>query len=114
MTIKPEALAAMRYVDGVFDGCDNGEWKTIRAELLAMDAEIDRLTKWSEQLSGMKFSDRMHAALKSRAEIAESRLAAADALLRELGEWDLMNTPAAIAIQLDRKIETYLQSEPRP
>jgi predicted dithiol-disulfide oxidoreductase (DUF899 family) len=46
MTIKPEVLAAIKELDGVHDqrfAPWRNQWQTIRAELLAMDAEISRL-----------------------------------------------------------------------
>jgi hypothetical protein len=50
MTLKPEVLAAMDKVErnamlGGYWPITELEWQTIRAELLAMDAEIERLTK---------------------------------------------------------------------
>lgn len=37
-----------------------------------LEAEVERLQKAYDQLTGEKFSDRVHAALKSRAELSES------------------------------------------
>jgi len=41
MTIKPEVLAAIKSRDNGF--LNDADWQTIRAELLAMDAEITEL-----------------------------------------------------------------------
>jgi hypothetical protein len=45
MTIKPEVLAAMLSIDDChLTECDD-DWQTLRAELLAMDAEITEAVK---------------------------------------------------------------------
>ena len=49
MTIKPEVLAAMLSIDDChLTECDD-DWQTLRAELLAMDAEIERLNAECKQ-----------------------------------------------------------------
>jgi hypothetical protein len=47
MTIKPEVLAAIKSRDNGF--LNDADWQTIRAELLAMDAEVERLRKIEEE-----------------------------------------------------------------
>jgi hypothetical protein len=86
MTIKPEALTAMdrmctpldpSRLNGVTAYEDARCMELIRAELLAMDAEINRLNHLWEMMTNL--------AVKKDSQIkdAESRLAAADALLRK-------------------------------
>lgn len=32
-TLPPEVAEAIKYVDGIFDDADNGEWSTVRTHL---------------------------------------------------------------------------------
>lgn len=80
MTLPQNVKDAVAYVEEVFDDCDNGEWQTIRAHLLSQESEIDRLRANNDKLY------REHVALQNATVAAESRLAAADALLREIGK----------------------------
>lgn len=101
MTIKPEVLAAMDQLD---DLANAGEWltsddidaaKMIRAELLAMDAEIADLISKRDFLL-RHYND------------AESRLAAADGLLRQATEWNWLDEPVEEMNALAQKIEQHL------
>ena len=41
--LPDEVRKAVEDVDQIFDDADNGEWATIKAHLLARDAEVERL-----------------------------------------------------------------------
>ena len=113
MTLPQNVKDAVVYVDGGFDDCDNGEWRTIRAELhrlsdelddyknaslhsaddlAAKDAEIERLqnalAKHVDQVCGLQY-----------------RLAAANALLRFVSRYiNPRHYPEAI-----KRIDAHLQ-----
>ena len=94
MTLPQNVKDALAYVDGGFDDCDNGEWRTIRAELHRLSDELDDYKNASlHSADDLAAKDAelasSHAAelrLSIRADLAESRLAAANALLREIGK----------------------------
>ena len=67
---RPECIRAQR--DELRDRLESAE-----AELAAVRGQLEEAQKHCDRLTGMKFSDRMHAALVDRAERAESALAAA-------------------------------------
>lgn len=50
-------------------------WKTAEAQLTAAEARCHQLQDAYDALTGEKFSDRVHTALKSRAEVAEAAVA---------------------------------------
>lgn len=56
-------------------------------ELLAQAAEIEALRAHCEALTGVRFSERCHAALKARAEAAEARAARLGEVLCDLESW---------------------------
>ena len=61
------------------------QWRTIRAHLMSQDAEIERLIQESSQrfIRGREWAE-LSGRNERRAELAESRLAAANALLRDV------------------------------
>ena len=80
-----------RTAEDVFDthgrpgsGCPN--CAELQRELAAVRGQLEETQKHCDRLTGMKFSDRMHAALVDRAERAESALAAAKAEANSLKE----------------------------
>lgn len=86
MTLSQNVKDAVKEFDAVHDqrfAPWRGQWQTIRAHLLSQEAEIDRLTRGNIGYAqdNVNLIGREHIALK-RAESAESRLAAANALLR--------------------------------
>ena len=42
-TLPPEVAEAIKYVDGIFDDADNGEWSTVRTHLHRLAEENARL-----------------------------------------------------------------------
>jgi len=73
-TLPPEVAEAVEYVDSVFSDTDNGEWACIRAELLRLTCEEDRLHKVAcEQLRRAQKAESELAAIKAR--IAEAPIA---------------------------------------
>jgi len=65
------------------------EYENAADHIDAQAAELAELREHCRQLSGDKFSDRNHAALKSRAETAERRCAELVGVLKEsLAGWD--------------------------
>lgn len=79
-------------------------WRAVRAHLLSQDAEI--VSAHAAELR-----------LSQRAELAESRLAAADALLRQIKDWDVARslqptreeTLFAIPFELRTRVAAHLQ-----
>jgi hypothetical protein len=109
MTIKPEVLVAIHYGDECWnDGGDPDEsemWQTIRAELMAMDADVASLKDaWQKQVShSSRLSQMVQDAEQELAE-TKSRAAAADALLREVLRLNYTGAP-----DLAYRITNYLQ-----
>ena len=87
-------------------------------DVAAKDAEIERLTRGNIGYAqeNVNLIGREHIALK-RAEFAESRLAAADALLRDIRDWDVAQalgptrekTLFALPIKLRSRLAKHLQ-----
>jgi len=49
-TLPSEVAEAIKYVDGIFDDADNGEWSTVRNHLHRLAEENARLTAEVERL----------------------------------------------------------------
>ena len=90
MTLPQNVKDALKLMDGCISTLPEGnkrDWQTIRAHLLSQDAEIERLQhdlSDADERSMLRSRERTEAIM--RAEKVESRLAAADALLREFLE----------------------------
>ena len=67
--VSSRACALCTYDRGIFVGACN-----YHQEIAALKADVERMQAQCDALTGMKFSDRMHAALKSRTESAEAKL----------------------------------------
>ena len=83
------------------------EWQTIRAHLLSQEAEIDRLQhdlSDADERSALRSRERTEAVM--RAELAESRLAAANALPRDIAGCQWFNREAPATVEL---INAHLQ-----
>ena len=108
------------------------DWQTIRAHLLSQEAEIERLRsvhRWNIEKSGgnlMVCRDNHNKGEAceweifvpvGRAEKSESRLAAANALLRDIRDWDVAQalgptrekTLFALPIKLRSRLAKHLQ-----
>jgi hypothetical protein len=91
-----EAVASLdRWAITDFDGeCSHADaWHVVSAHMLSQDAKIEQL-RLIANVNGdwtLKYSQ-----MKERAELAESRLAAANALLRDIRDWDVASADSAI------------------
>lgn len=87
MTLPQNVEDPLKLMDGCISTLPEGnkrDWQTIRAHLLSQDAEIERL---------------------------ESRLAAADALLRDIKDWDVnqaQGTYLMVPLNLRKRIQAHL------
>lgn len=97
MTIKPEVLATIERIDFCVDRkrpVDWDDWRELRAELLAMDAEIESLNAECKQ--------HLRQAMENGrdANRAESRLAAALPLLQGIAgcQWFEREAPATVEL----------------
>lgn len=74
--LPDEVRKAVEYVDQIFDDADNGEWATIKAHLLAREAEVDAVSTELRTMRG-EFAKQF-----KRAERAEALLREAESELR--------------------------------
>jgi hypothetical protein len=104
MTLPQNVADAVRYGDECWnDGSDPDEcemWQTIRSHLLSQEARIDGLKH--DVIAG-QFD---YIALRERLDAAESRLAAANALLREIVGFRWFVTRAPFTTE---EIQSHLQ-----
>jgi hypothetical protein len=87
--------------------------EAIRAHMLSQDAEIERLIQESSQrfIRGREWAE-LSGRNERRAELAESRLATANALLREAIGWNWLDDGAPrpdVMDVLDQRIQAHLQ-----
>jgi hypothetical protein len=125
MTLSQNVEDALKLMDGCISTLPKGnkrDWQTIRAHLLSQDAEIERYkvawteyndrTEWVQKTAKPKELG-LHRAdvLRLRIESAESRLAAADALLRECRRMAarLLPTPHDLYEQIDAFLQKAAQ-----
>lgn len=107
--------------DFTFD-MSGADWQTIRAHLLSQEAEIERYkvawteyndrTEWVQKTAKPKELG-LHRAdvLRLRIESAESRLAVANALLRDIKDWDVNQAQGAylmVPLNLRKRIQAHL------
>ena len=71
-TLPPEVAEAIKYVDGIFDDADNGEWSTVRTHLHRLAEENARLLAANRDC--VDHFEQMRTELASlKARIAEAR-----------------------------------------
>ena len=89
-TLRPEVRGAVEYCDGIFDDADNGEWATIRAELLRL---ADSNATLDQALSKHVFRC---TELQQRAEKSEAELTAIKAKIAEAPTAQLIDQGRAV------------------
>lgn len=101
MTLPQNVKDAVKLMDGCISTLPEGnkrDWQTIRAHLMSQEAEIADLIGKRDFL--------LH-----HYNLAESRLAAADALLRDIKDWDVnqaQGTYLMVPLNLRKRIQAHL------